>query len=187
MWRKLTQASLLVVGAFAASGCLFVEDDAYYDDPYHGDSYGYDTDVVYTTIDADHVLDTELGEGAGVFVEYTSGGTWLLWTSCDTLITGNTCSWDIAVRSYSAIDALADSDLEAYDRVEVLSGNAFNFYSETYSHSDAVEFGTLPGEQIEIDVILDGYRGNNYLVWYGDGYVHPGAVGGPVVFEPDTP
>ena len=186
MLTKLTQASLLAIGALAASGCILVEDD-YYDDPYYDGSYVGVSDVVFTTIDADHVLDTDLGEGAGLFVEYSSGGTWLLWTSCDTFVTGNSCAWDVSVRSNAAIDALAESDLEPYDRVDVLSSNAFNFYSETYTHSDAVEFSTLPGEDVEIDVILDGARANNYLVWFGDGYVHPGAIGGPVVFQPNVP
>jgi hypothetical protein len=35
--------------------------------------------------------------------------------------------------------------------------------------------------------VLDGYVAPEFFVWYGNGYVHDGASGSPVVFQPDAP
>jgi len=174
MSTKLVAAALFAVAGFSTSGCLIVDhhDDVFFDD------------AVVTSIDADTMLDAPLGEGAGVFVEYYTGGTWVVWTTCDTLVTGNGCAWDISVRSHSYIDGLASVDHEGFDRVDVVDSTAVVFYAETFNHTDAIELNASPDEALELDVYLDGLPANDFLVWFGDGVVHNGAYGAPVVFVP---
>jgi hypothetical protein len=160
------------------------DDDPYYDDPYYPPNQG----AVYTTIDADHVLDTDLGLGAGMFVEYGVGGRWTLWTSCDTDITGALCNWEAHVSARSgAITDVRELDNESYDYAEYRGDHSLSFYAETGSYSDAVEFYTDPGVLLDVEVVLDGFVAPEYLVWFGNGYVHDGASGSPVVFQPDQP
>ena len=77
-----TKLSILGVGllsAVAVNACVIWPEDDHDDHYVEPDPYIEPT--VYTTIDADHVLDTDLGLGAGLFVEYGTGGRWTLWTS----------------------------------------------------------------------------------------------------------
>ncbi len=179
--RRLFQT--ISVGAGSVALCLASlgchHHDDYYDDPYY--------DAQYTTIDADYVLETDLGYGAGVFVEYSMGGLWYLWTSCDTAVAVGDCTYDIHVLSHSPIDSVAGYDLEGWDNVDPYASDAFMFYADTAFMSDAVEFTTAPGALVEIELVLDGYVAPEYFVWYGNGRVHNGAAGSPVVFQPDVP
>jgi hypothetical protein len=183
--KRLLQTAVVGVAALlvglASTGCHVRDDyyDDYYDEPYYTE--------VYTTIDADFVLETELGYGAGVFVEYSTGGLWYLWTSCDSSLDGGHCAYDIHVRAHSAIDDVAGYDLEDWDSVDHYAGDAFSFYVDTAYHSDGVEFTTDPGALVEIELVLDDYIAPEFFVWYGNGYVHDGASGSPVVFQPDAP
>ncbi len=173
--RTILAAGMLAAIAAATSGCVVVDNDPYYDNP------------VYTTIDADHLLNTDLGYGAGLFVEYTSGGLWRMWTSCDTLLTGTTCDYDVEVLSYSPIEVIEELDTEGWDFVDSVGSSGLRFYAETASHTDGVEFTTSPGALVEIRLGLDGEPAPEYFVWYGNGYIHDGAYGLPVVFQPDKP
>ncbi len=173
--RKALIAALLAATAAASSGCILVDNDPYYDNP------------VYATIDADHILHTELGYGAGLFVEYVSGGLWRLWTSCDTLNTGTLCDYDVEVVSHEPIDTIESLDLEGYDHIDSVSSSSLRFAAVTGSHTDGVEFTTTAGALVEIRLLLDGAPAPEYFVWYGNGYVHDGALGLPVVFQPDQP
>lgn len=142
--------------------------------------------AVYATIDADHTLSTELGEGAAVFIEYQSGGVWRAWTSCDTNLTGYGCAFDVHFSSQSVIETVSTAGLEAEDFVEE-SGANISFYATTYGSSDSIELRTAPGALMTVELVLDGQLAPRYLVWYGNGLVRDGANGSPVVFQPDLP
>jgi hypothetical protein len=167
--------------AVCTSGCLIVDDESDYGPVvYPGDPY-------YTTIDAGHTLSTDIGYGAGLFVEYTSGGLWRLWTSCDTELTDLTCDFEVSVVSQAPIEAIDGFDLEGYDHIDSLGVDAFGFHAETEYSSDAVEFVTAPGALVDIELVLDGAVAPSYFVWYGNGVVWNGAPRSPVVFQPDMP
>jgi hypothetical protein len=145
-------------------------------------------DTYYTTVDADQLLDTDLGYGAGLFVEYGTGGRWTLWTSCDSELTGTLCFWDAHVYAHSGyISDLYEYETEDYDYVDYRGDNALTFHAETGSDRDTIEFYADPGAWVEIELVLDGYLSPEFFVWHGDGYVHDGATGSPVVFEPSAP
>jgi len=179
--RSVFTGALLGCAALLANACVVHDDDDHHDDDY-SDGGGY-----YATVDADFVLDTVLGEGAGVFVEYGRGGVWTVWTSCDTLVYGNTCAYQINVVSHATIDTVDEQELEGYDEVELFGRDSFTLFAETATHLDMVQFTTEPGALVEMEVILDGLVSPDRFVWYGNGVVHEGAPESPVVFQPDVP
>jgi hypothetical protein len=181
---SLAAAALALLGI---NGCIFVDDDhGHHDDDGYG---GPPQEPYYTTIDRDQVLSTDLGDGAGLFVEYTSGGTWSVWTSCDTLLTDHSCVWEVSIVSQAAIDTVDAYGLEPNDEVARIADatNRLAFFAETTFDSDEIVFTTEPGALVSIVAWLDGYDAPGYLVWFGNGEVRPGAPRSPVVFQPDAP
>lgn len=181
--------------AMLGSACVVHDDDDGCYDCYYG---GPPPDQpVLVTIDADYTLSTELGYGASVFVEYTRGGTWTVWTSCDTDKSGYYCYWDVYVTSHGFVDTIDLYDTEGWDGVDVLSDSSFMFHAETGSFSDTAVFTTAPGELVEIVAYLDGVAVPDHIVWHGNGLVHDwrtdlaghanGVTSQPVIFQPDAP
>ncbi len=168
-----------VLGMLGASGC-FVEGG-------HDDGHVVRDTAYYTAISSDETLSTELGSGAGLFVEYARGGVWRLWTSCDTALTGHGCAFQIDVASFGRIDAVDGIELEPYDHVDVFKDGTLSFYAETDYDSDAIEIFAAPGALLEVAVALDGVVDPSYVVWVGHGSVNEGAPSSPVVFQPDAP
>src|SRR6185369_12381932 len=98
---------------------------------HHGDGYPYSPDpapvqgtIEQATIDTDELLDVQPGAGAGAFIEYESGGTYHVTTSCD-VGEGGACVWDIVVTPLADAPLLSVSplDLESDDSVTLGSGN----------------------------------------------------------------
>lgn len=169
---------------FAAPACVshHDDDDGYYDRHHQASPHAY-----YTTVDADFVLNTAFGEGAGVFVEYSSGGVWTVWTSCDAALTGDSCAFDVQVRSTAPVATVDELDMEDFDHVELYDDYDFAMIVDTAYHMDRVMFSTEPGALVEIELAIDGIIDPSYFVWYGNGTVHNGAPESPVVFQPDQP
>ncbi|MSP24009.1 MAG: hypothetical protein EXR75_02370 [Myxococcales bacterium] len=182
MRTRLARVTAILLMA-TTGGCVFSErhDD---DDR---DGLGRDVTAFHTTIDSGEMLSTELGSGAGVFVEYARGGVWRIWTSCDTALTGLDCIYQIEVASYGRIDAVDGIDLEPFDTVDVFDDESLTFYAETDYESDAVEVFATPGALLTVSVALDGLVDPSYFVWIGNGAVNEGAPASPVVFQPDAP
>jgi len=146
-----------------------------------------EADPYFTTIDAGHTLSTSLGEGAALLVEYERGGTWHLWTSCDTKKTGYNCAFGVYAYPRGGIDTLAALDFEAGDRIDDHGDGTFTFVSSTDVDSDGITLVSKPGALLDVELTLDGAVEPSYLVWYGNGNVHEGAPRSPVVFQPDAP
>ena len=175
--RLAASAALAALALSSAAGCVVVHDDG----PIIQDAPSY------AVIDRGEILDTDLGYGAGVFVEYAEGGEWTIWTSCDSALSGTACYWDVYVSSQSAIDQVEPLDLELDDQVEQTSTYDLSFYANTALGSDAVRFRTGPGDLVSLDVLLDGYRSPDYLVWWENGQIVHGAPTSPAVFQPNAP
>ena len=194
--RKLSAAVALATLSLGmlSTGCdvEIDDDDGYYDDDDGGAGVGVGNTgdaAFYATVDRGVVLNTDLGEGAGVFVEYTEGGVWTVWTSCDSLQSDLSCLWDIHVSSQAPIaaDSVDVYDSEPEDFAEIYSDYDLSFYTETIYDRDAVSFVTQPKALVQIEVVLDGFSEPAYLRWSFNGEVQPGAPFGPVVFQPDAP
>ena len=151
-------------------------------------SYAASTSVEQATIDTDQALDVDPGAGAGAFIEYDTGGTYHVSTSCD-VAQGNPCYWDILVTplNCAAIQNVAAVDLESDDSVSVDAGNQVHLVAYTDKDFDGFTLQTDPGAGIELDALLDNGAANRYLFWVGDGALHTGAPSNPVDLLPSSP
>ncbi|HHH31287.1 MAG TPA: hypothetical protein ENK57_23475 [Polyangiaceae bacterium] len=178
---KATLCIASALFALSASGCVIVHDD---DDGHHHEP---DVEPYFATVDRGEVLTTELGSGAGLFVEYAAGGRWTLRTSCDTDLSGRPCLWDVYVAAQGSISGLETRDFEASEDVAEYTGdNSLTMLTTTTFGADAISFSTEPGALIRVEVYLDGIDAPEYLVWFNSG-VQNGAPYMPVVFQPDAP
>ena len=139
------------------------------------------------TIDVDQLLDVDPGAGAGAFIEYESGGTYHVTTSCD-VDQGGECYWDIVVTPLgdAALFGVAPFDLESDDTVTLGTGNQVRLVASTGKDFDGFDFQTDPGAGIEVDVFLDNAPGNRFLFWVGDGALRSGAPTNPIDLVPSA-
>jgi hypothetical protein len=171
--------------ASANTGCIIVADD---------DDDGVvvverPAEPMLVTIDSNAILDADPGEGVGVFVEYSAGGNWLIWTTCDTNYSGNVCAFDIfaTVDTASNLEVVQGAGIEGYDFVNVEGSGGIEFYAETSADTDGVQFTTTPGAIVRLEVNIDGQPQPRFIYWVGNGILHEGAPTSPIDFEPSTP
>jgi hypothetical protein len=156
----------------------------------HDDTYYYDTPDVCagptrdSNIDADQLLDTEPGTGAGIFVEYASGGHWHVFVSCDTQRTGYDCAYDVIVQPVgAAVLSTAPDHLESDDQFSVIGSDAVELVTRTDYDFDGFYVDTTPGVALNIDAYLDNAC-TNFVYWSGDGAVHDSAPSMPLDLVP---
>ena len=150
---------------------------------------GNPIDPIQTAIDTDAQIETQPGRGAGVYVEYTTGGHWLLRTTCDTETNSAPCAWDVIVTPEDgrSISKVAPQGLEAStDSVGIYPDypRSYQLVAETGPDVDGITFDTEPGTAIAVDSFLDGACALPYIFWVGDGAAHTGAPSNPIVLIP---
>lgn len=147
------------------------------------------SEPIQTGIDTDAKIETQPAHGAGVYVEYSAGGHWLLRTTCDTGKNAPPCAWDIIVTPEDgrSISNVAGYDLEAstdsfgeYPQYPA----SYQFLASTSDDEDGIAFDTEPGTAIAVDSFLDGACALPYVFWVGDGAAHTGAPSNPLVLIP---
>jgi hypothetical protein len=178
--------ALVAVPLFAACG---------YGDHSHGGGYydGYQNPptssaaIEESTIDADSPLDIEPGAGAGVFVEYESGGLYHVTTSCDDTGQG-ACFWDVIVTTLdgAGVSSVSPVDLESDDSLSLAVRSQVRLVAYTDQDFDGFTLQTDPGAAIELDAWLDDVPANRYMFWVGDGALNGGAPSNPVDLVPSA-
>jgi hypothetical protein len=143
---------------------------------------------VQTYIDTNAQIETQPGQGAGVYVEYAAGGHWIVRTTCDTVSHPTPCPWDIIVTPEDgrSISNVAAEDLESTDSVGTYPEypQSYQLLTETGNDVDGITFDTEPGTAISVDAFLDGTCALPYFFWVGDGAAHTGAPSNPLVLIP---
>ncbi len=191
---------VLAVAGFAASattGCFFIDegDHHQYDDYDDYEDPGDEPPPVdepkappQYSIAADQVLKAAPGEGVGVFVEYASEGKWRVWTTCDTFVSKEVCSFDIfASARPETLRTYATEDAEGFDEAKDLGNGTIEFLADTDSDTDGMVLELEPGAALTLEVYLDGLSAEAFFYWVSDGVVHAGAPANPVQFVPATP
>lgn len=177
---------LLAAPLFVA--CGYGDHDVHHDGGYiPPDSTPIQGTIEQATIDTDQLLDVEPGAGAGAFIEYESGGTYHVTTSCD-VGQGGACFWDIVVTPLAdaALLNVSALDLESEDSVTIGAGNQIRLVARTDRDFDGFSFQTEPGAAIELDALLDDSAANRFLFWVGDGALHSGAPSNPIDLAPSA-
>lgn len=196
--RSLGVWSFLLAGApLALGGCIIVDDDHHrrgsYRHHHHDDGNDEpappDHDPWRVSIDTNAVVHSEPGEGVGIFVEYAAGGTWTLWTTCDTNTSRVICSFDLyaSVDTSSELFDIVGSELERTDAVRLVDEGVAYFHAETGADIDAMTFTTTEGAIVRLEAYLDGELQPRFIYWFGDGVLHKGAPSNPIDFEPTSP
>lgn len=143
-----------------------------------------------STIDVDRQFDADSIQGAGLFLEYSSGGHWQLRTSCDTATTNSDCNWDVIVtpEDGSTIVNVAASDLEGNDSVSQYPEDrvSYQLLATTGSDFDGFSFDANPGAAVLVDAYLGDTCALPYFFWIGDGAVHSGSPTNPLVLVPSA-
>jgi hypothetical protein len=168
---------------------------------------GYDNDGEVVVIDGDGVaqpsddiavstIDTgalfsgiEPGQGVGVFLEYETDGVWQLSATCDSLVSGFGCVWDVIVTPVGQ-GTIFDAEIIELDEDDWLGrdGDAsLRLVTYTTDELDAIQFQAIPGQVLRVDVFLDDASESRFIYWIGDGAVHRGAPTNPIDLQPSEP
>ena len=140
-----------------------------------------------SNIDVGAQIESDVGTGAGFYVEYASGGHWKLTTTCDSTTNGNDCAWDIIISPTSGhtLSNVVGSDLEDGDGIipsdDQVSSELVAF---TGSDADGFTFDSEPGASVSFDVFLENTCAFQYVFWVGDGGLHGGEPTNPLVLVP---
>jgi hypothetical protein len=165
----------------AAPACLVVDDDdddvIVVDDPPPPDPV-----IESVPIDQGEGLSADPGEGAGVFVEYLGDGSWSVWTTCDSELTGTACLYDIFATAPD-IRVTAEDDLEGPD-VILQDLDTLQLQVDTTNDFDGMVFATVPGEPVQIEVWLDGALDGSLVFWVAQGTILQGLPTNPANFVP---
>lgn len=167
-------------------------------DPPHGTEAGEAVrpPIAELVIDGGAELVLEPGEGVAVGVEYAGEGRWSVTTSCDTPLTGLSCTYDLIVSTdeLSPITDYGSETLGADDRLLAPDRFALEASFDTNDELDAFGFTTSPGATVRVSALLYDPEGSwswsedpRIISWVGNGGVHRGAPTNPVDLTPDAP
>jgi hypothetical protein len=147
-----------------------------------------------STIDTNAQLVVDAGVGAGVFIEYASGGHYHLRTSCDTARSNTSCHWDVIITpegnatiTNPASENLSGSDsFHEYPEPNGPANAALSYQltAVTTTELDGVTFDIDPGAAISVDAFLDGTCALPFFFWRGDHAVHEGSPSNPLQLTP---
>jgi hypothetical protein len=211
--------AVLVTAAFglAAAGCVVVSDTGGdgSSGPTPGPTEPPPTDQTpdLVGIDTGKTLTATAGAGAGMYVEYATGGNWNLFTTCDVNASTNPshapCEFDAYVTANTAANLgspvgenldtsyctggsqqpLSTDGTCSY--VETLGGSSIHLHTMTGAGTDGMTFTTAPGATIELQMNLAGTESpqvpEDFLYWIGGGVLHTGAPTNPIEFQPSGP
>ena len=180
---------------FLAVACTYDNGDAHhilYDNPLPISC----TTPIQSSIDTDQALEIDPGGvGAGVFIEYTSGGHYHLRTSCDTTRSNSTCSWDVIItpQDGTTISNVVGENLTGGDSVHVYSDPtqptapvSYQLTALTSTEIDGVTFDIDPGAAISVDAFLDDTCALGFFFWVGGGALHQGSPSNPLQLTPTS-
>jgi hypothetical protein len=142
-------------------------------------------------VDTDRTLNAAAGQGVGVFTEYTAGGHWRVWWTCDTAKTSLSCSFDALVSvTDGKISHPATLSTAPSDTITQSGPQQIEAVEATSTEKDGVEFDTDPGATITLDVSMDGTKDGKILFFVQDGKINGGYMGDltdPLMLVPLTP
>jgi len=189
VWPRVLGLAAGLGLATAATGCIIVDDDDGYDDPVVTPP-PVEREPMLVSIETDVSLESVPGDGVGVFVEYYPGGTYRIWTTCDTNYSGVSCPIDVymSIDSSSTFGAVSGVDLEGADFINVDDTyGTVDLHVETASDIDSAEIDVTPGAILRLEVLVDGVPQPRFVYWFGNGVLHKGAPTSPVDFAPTVP
>ena len=173
---------------FLVAGCTYDNGDTPHFDDTSSSVCG---DAAQSSIDTDAQISVGAGLGAGIFIEYASGGHYHVRTSCDTSRSNTGCNWDVIVTPEvgKTISNVVGEGLGTNDSVHPFPPDSFQLNALTTTEIDGFTFDTDPGTAISVDALLDGVCALPYFFWVGptdDGgsALHQGSPSNPLTLVP---
>jgi hypothetical protein len=139
-------------------------------------------------VDPNQTLTAAPGEGAGVFIEYKTGGHWHVWWTCDTNKTQLSCAYDVTVTVASG--SISNGTSDATSTAITAAPSSLEATSTTTTSLDGVRFDTAPGAMITVDAAIGGLRDGSFLFFVQNGQINGGYTGkltDPLKLEPSSP
>jgi len=192
-----TAAAVLMLGCSALGGCIIEgHHDGYAGGYYPPASPSTSIPVCPSgtgqaapvSIDTDKGITTAVGEGTGVFVEYQAGGHWHVFTSCDTIITGYGCTYDVTAQVFgSTVSNVRGEDLETNDVAGSACPNAAYLSVSTGSNFDGMLFDAPAGAKVRVTAALGGALYPNLIYWVDADVARSDANSNPLDLTPTAP
>jgi hypothetical protein len=147
-------------------------------------------------VDPNQTMNASAGDGVGVFVEYKTGGHWIIWWTCDTNKTGESCAFDnvVSVSKGTIANVGSMTPGAAPTGVTQNAPGAIEAQTNTTTGIDGVTFDTplTAGEVpvITVNAQVNGVQNPAWLFFVQDGKINGGTTDmltDPLMFEPSTP
>ncbi len=145
---------------------------------------------ILVDVDTGRTMNAQPGEGVGVFTEYTAGGHWHVWWTCDTNQTGASCAMDVVITVATGKITNATTDAAALASGLSASSQRLEATSTTTTTTDGVRFDTDPGAIITLDASIGGVHDGSFLFFVQGGKVNGGFTGtltDPLKLEGSSP
>ena len=157
-----------------------------FDEPEPSDAGGI---VELVDVDQNERLVAEPGVGVGVFVEYSTDRGWHIFTTCDSVLSGYLCVFDVIVSTTSdaVITSFSGDQLEPHDYAQRIDEGAIRWVAVTGDDKDGLYLQLAPTEVLRLDVLIDGVADPRVVYWAGNGAIHEGAPSMPVDMLPRSP
>lgn len=147
---------------------------------------------ILVDVDTNGTMTAAPGQGVGVFTEYTAGGHWHIWWTCDTTVNPSdaVCPFDVKISVASG--AITAAKTEQFERDDTLSTTATQLVAttSTTTNLDGLLFDTDPGAVITLDVAVGGQHDSRILFFVQNNKVNGGFAGtltDPLMLEGTTP
>ncbi|MDB5215186.1 MAG: hypothetical protein JWO86_3113 [Myxococcaceae bacterium] len=159
------------------------------------DPTGVSPSPILAIVDTDQVMNADPGEGVGVFTEYSGGGKWHVWWTCDTAKSQLQC--DVALSVTAASGTISNLDSTALDNGSAQLSNASRIDAQTTTTTQVhgIRFDTNPGAVITLEATVGGLRegpgpNRSFFFFVQDGKINGGFTGrlsNPLQLQGKTP
>ncbi len=147
---------------------------------------------ILVDIDTDKTMNAKPGEGVGVFAEYSAGGHWHIWWTCDTNVNTAgplTCDFGVRVNVTQGTIALKTDAPAGASRLSP-AAQELTLATTTGAEIHGVTFDTSPGAVITLEATIGGQHDGRYFFFVQNGQVNGGFSGtltDPLMLEGNKP
>ncbi|MEO8876417.1 MAG: hypothetical protein ABI461_12580, partial [Polyangiaceae bacterium] len=146
---------------------------------------------ILVDVDTNKTMSAAPGDGVGIFVEYTAGGQWHVWWTCDTNKTNLSCAFDVQIGVKSgSLSNLALAGAAQGDNIQQTDAQTLHAITTTAANAVDVHFTGDPHGIIEITASVGGIPDSSFFFFVQDGVVNGGYDGkltNPLRFEGTSP
>jgi hypothetical protein len=140
------------------------------------------TSPMLVVVDTDQVMNADPGQGVGVFTEYSAGGKWHIWWTCDTAKSKISC--DVALSATAAsgtIDGLNSDQLQG-GTVTSPTPSRVEASITTTNQVHGITFTTTPGAVVTLEATVGGLKegpgpNRSFFFFVQDGKINGGYTG----------